>query len=229
MERLRALGIPARRLVKLPHGPLEAVPEAGDTTDDAMEGELRIVLFGKIKPYKGADLLIEAFGRLAPALRDQARIQIIGKPYMDLAPLHERAAALGIADRISIEPRFVPDEEVATLFGPGAIAAFPYREIEASGVMTLALAHGRPILASRLGAFAETITDGVEGLLVPPDDIAALESALARLLGDRGFARSAAAASRALFARMPGWEEIGRRTADLYREARRDWAGGQAG
>lgn len=229
MARLRALGLPPGRLAKLPHGPLDAMPAVADTTPDPMDGELRIVLFGKIKPYKGADLLIEAFGQLPEALRAGARLHIVGKPYMDLAPLHARAAALGIAGRVLIEPRFVGDEEVATLFGPGAIAAFPYREIEASGVMTLALAHGRPILASRLGAFAETITDGVEGLLVPPGDVPALAAALGRLIGDRGFARDAAAASRALFARLPGWEEIGRRTAALYREARRDWAAGHAG
>lgn len=222
LARLRAQGLAEHRLVKLPHGPLETMPAAHAAAPDPMEGELRIVLFGKIKPYKGADLLIEAFGRVPRALRAGARVQIIGKPYMDLAPLRDRAAALGIADRVEIEPRFVPDEEVATLFGPGAIAAFPYREIEASGVMTLALAHGRPILASRLGAFAETVTDGVEGLLLPPGDIGALQAALERVLGDRAFARRAAAASRATFARLPGWAEIGRRTAALYRGVLRD-------
>lgn len=224
LDRLRALGLPTRRIVKLPHGPLEALPPPSADGPDPMQGELRVVLFGKIKPYKGADLLIEAFGRLPEALRAGARVVIVGKPYMDLAPLTERATALGIADRVSIEPRFVPDEEVQHIFGPGVIAAFPYREIEASGVMTLALAHGRPIIASRLGAFAETLTDGEEGVLVPPGDVAALEAALARLIGDRHFARNAAAASRGLAARLPDWNEIGRRTAEVYRAARRDWA-----
>ena len=221
--RLVALGLPRERLVKLPHGPLETLPETGDAPDP-MQGALTIMLFGKIKPYKGADLLIEAFARLPEALRAQARIRIVGKPYMDLAPLNARAAALGIADRVAIEPRFVPDEEMPAIFAPGTIAAFPYREIEASGVMTLALAHARPVVASRLGAFAETITDGEEGLLVPPGDIGALGNALARLIADRAFARRASAAARALARRLPGWAEIGRHTAEVYRAARRDWA-----
>ncbi|HYF08077.1 MAG TPA: glycosyltransferase, partial [Acetobacteraceae bacterium] len=229
IERLRTLGLPEERVVKLPHGPLETLPAVADAPPDPMQGPLRIVLFGKIKPYKGADILIEAFGQLPESLRAQAQVQIIGKPYMDLAPLAARAAVLGISDRVVIEPRFVPDEEVARIFGPGAIAAFPYREIEASGVMTLALAHGRPIVASRLGAFAETLTDGTEGALVPPGDIGALSLALARLIGDRPFARAAAVASRRLAAALPGWEEIGRRTADIYRAARRDWAATHGG
>ena len=223
-DRLRALGLADKRVVKLPHGPLASRPAPATTGPDRMDGELRIVLFGRIKPYKGADLLIEAFARLPRDLRARARIMIVGRPHMDLAPLAARAAMLGVADRVSIEPRFVPDEELAKLYGPGAIAAFPYREAEASGVMTLALAHGRPIIASRLGAFAETLTDGEEGILVPPGDTAALQRGLARLIGDRSFAAAAAAASRSLAARLPGWDEIGRRTAEVYRAAHRDWA-----
>ena len=224
LDRLRAMGLSERRMVKLPHGPLDVVPDPANAAPDAMAGAMQIVLFGKIKPYKGADLLIEAFGGLPEPLRGAAHVRIVGKPYMDLAPLRARAAALGIADRVTIEARFVPDTEVATLFGPGVVAAFPYREIEASGVMTLALAHGRPIVASRLGAFAETLTDGEEGILVPPGDVVALRAALARLIGDRSFARRAAAASRALSERLPDWDEIGRRTAEVYGAARRDWA-----
>jgi len=224
LDRLRALGLSARRVVKLPHGPLVAEQGPGSATPDAMLGAMQIVLFGKIKRYKGADLLIEAFGGLPQTLRDAARVRIVGKPYMDLAPLRARAAALGVADRVAIDARFVPDADVATLFGPGVVAAFPYREIEASGVMTLALAHGRPIVASRLGVFAETLTDGEEGILVPPGDVVALRAALARMIGDRAFARRAAAASRALAGRLPDWDEIGRRTAEVYAAARRDWA-----
>jgi glycosyltransferase involved in cell wall biosynthesis len=212
--RLANSGIPARRIAVVPHGPL-ATP--GSAPPDAMDGPLTFLCFGQMKPYKGLDLAIEAFALLPDALRDQARLRIVGQPRMDVAPLLALAAARGVADRVAIEPRFVPDAELPALFGPGVVAVFPYREIEASGVLSLALAHGRPIVATRLGAFAETLADGRDGLLVPPDDVAALKAAMARMLADRGFAAGRARAALRLAAAQTGWEEIGRRTAALYR------------
>lgn len=216
--RLLAQGVPADRLSVLPHGLLgtQASPTAANDTTD---GPLTFLLFGKLKPYKGADLLIEAFARLPDALRGQARLRIVGKPYMDLAPLHALARRRGVAAAVSIEPRFVADDEIPALFAPGVIAAFPYREIEASGVLSLAIAQARPILATRLGGFAEQIEDGVHGILVPPEDAASLSLAMARLLADRSFAAACATNVRRLAEQIPDWDAIARRTALVYEAA----------
>lgn len=216
--RLIEQGVAAERIAMLPHGLLGA-GLARDAGPDAMAGELCFLLFGKLKPYKGLDLLIEAFARLPDGLRAQARLRAVGKPYMDVSPLLALAQQRGVAAGVSIEPRFVPDDEVPCLFGPGTVAAFPYREIEASGVLALALTHGRPILAARLGAFAETVRDGTDGVLVPPGDIAALSDAMARFIADRSFAATCANNVRALAGAIPDWSEIARRTAEVYRAA----------
>jgi glycosyltransferase involved in cell wall biosynthesis len=189
------------------------------TKADAMNGRLTFLLFGKIRPYKGADLLIKAFAGLPPSLRAQARVRIVGKPYMDVAALQAQAAAAGVS--VDIETGFVAEEDIATLFSTNTVAVFPYREIEASGVLFLALAHGRPIIASRLGAFGELLTDGKHGTLVPVDDSAALGRAMARMLGDRAFAASCAAEVQELSGSIPDWDTIAERTADVYREATR--------
>ena len=220
--RLIAQGVDPERIAVLPHGLLGATRPALPAEDaaggDAMAGELVFLLFGKIKPYKGLDLLIEAFAQLPPGLQAQARLLAVGKPYMDLAPLRARARELGIEQRLTIVPRFVDDAEIGALFGPGTVATFPYREIEASGVLSLALAHARPILAARLGGFAELVRDGTDGVLVPPDDVAALRAAMARFIADRGFAAACAWNVRALADGIPDWAEIGRRTAVIYRQ-----------
>ncbi len=213
-SRLLAHGEGADRVMVMPHG-LLGRPSTADVTDP-MQGELTFLLFGKIKPYKGADLLIEAFARMDAALRAQARLRIIGKPYMDLEPIHRLAQRLGVADRVAIEPRFVSDEEVNAIFVPGVIATFPYREIEASGVLSLAITFGRPILAARLGGFIEAVQDGEHGLLVPPEDAAQLSAAMARFVAERDFAAACAARVRALTASVPTWPEIARRTVELY-------------
>jgi glycosyltransferase involved in cell wall biosynthesis len=219
--RLRARGVPAGRIARVPHGLLAAVPH--DLPPDPMRGEITFLMFGEIKPYKGVDLLIEAFARLPPALRDQGRLRVVGRARMDIAPLRALAEARGVAARFQVEPRFVPTAEIPALFGPGTIAAFPYREIEASGVLSYAIAQGRPVLASRIGGFAEDLGDGVHGLLVPPGDVDALAGAMARLLREREFALRCAGNVAALARAMPGWDEIARQTTAVYAEAIASW------
>ncbi len=216
-SRLQAMGIPSARIAVIPHGPL-AEPRAASAPDT---GHVQFLLFGKIKPYKGADLLIEAFGRLPAALRDRARLRIVGQPHMPLDPLLRRASELGVGTHMRIEPDFVADSDIRALFGPTTVAVFPYREIEASGVLSLAIAHGTPILASRLGAFAEMLTHGTHGLLFEPGDIDGLADALAHAITDAAWRASAGTAVRALADTMPSWTDIADRTRLLYRDVRR--------
>ncbi len=228
-ERLVAQGVPATRIAILPHGLLAS--GTPDPAVDRMEGDIVFLLFGKIKEYKGLDLLIEAFARMPAELQAVSRLRVIGKPYMNLTPLITRAQELGIAPRVSIEPRFAADEEIPTIFAPSTIATFPYREIDASGVLSLAIAYGRPILASRLGGFAEIIRDGIDGALVPPGNIDALAKAMARCVAERDYVAACARNVRQLAESIPGWHAIGCRTAAVYAEALQasDRAGSRAG
>lgn len=217
--RLLAHGEGTDRVTMMPHGLLGRASSdaaADSMQTDSMQSEITFLLFGKIKPYKGADLLIAAFAAMDPALRAQSRLRIVGKPYMDLEPLHQQARQMGVADRVTIEPRFVGDAEVGGIFAPGVVATFPYREIEASGVLSLAITFGRPILAARLGGFIEAVQDGEHGLLVPPEDVKALSTAMSRFVGERNFAAACAARVQALTTSVPTWPEIARRTVALY-------------
>jgi glycosyltransferase involved in cell wall biosynthesis len=217
-DRLVAQGISAEKIAILPHGSLSHAQTAGG---DDMRGVLTFLLFGKIKPYKGADLLIDAFAALPESLRTQARIRIIGKPYMDLDGLRAQAEARGVASHISIEPDFIADNAIDSLFAAGTVAVFPYREIEASGVLSYAIANGRPIIASAIGSFAEMLTDGVHGRLVPVEDVAALTGALAEMLTDRRRAALYADAVAELSVDLPGWDAIGIQTQNVYEDATR--------
>lgn len=217
-DRLIAHGIRERRISVLPHGLMDELP--GNAAPMATGGDLTFLLFGKLKPYKGLDVLIEAYASLPDHLRSQARLRIVGKAYMPLGPIHALAAAHGVADRLLLETRFVSDDEVNALFSPDVVAVFPYREIEASGVLSFALANGRPVIASALGNFAETIQDGVQGLLVPPDDAGALSRAMGRMISDRAFLSGCAVQARKLAEAVPDWDVIALQTATVYAAAR---------
>jgi glycosyltransferase involved in cell wall biosynthesis len=73
-------------------------------------------------------------------------------------------------------------------------------------VFAEALVRGLPILATRTGAAAETIPPEA-GILVPPDDLAALCAALGQVLGDAGLRCRLAAGSRAAGLRLPTWPQ----------------------
>jgi glycosyltransferase involved in cell wall biosynthesis len=215
-KHLIAGGIDERKISVIPHGPLR-LPAAGPTAARVKAGgPVSILLFGKIKHYKGLDLLIEAFGTLPEGLRQRARLRIVGEPYLPLEPLQERARELGIAERIDWEPRFIDDAEIPSLLASADILAFPYRQIDASGVLMAGLEHGKPILASRLGAFAEMLQDGVHGRLVPPENVPALAEGLAFLLEDPVRAKAMGDKVRALALEIPGWDAIATRTIGLY-------------
>ncbi len=219
--RLRAQGVPSGRIAIVPQG---TTGPARSSAPDPMAGEVTFVLFGKIKPYKGADILIRAFAALPERLRAQARVRIVGKPYMDLAPLHALVQEHGLAARAAIEPGFIADSEVASVLAPGCVAVFPYREIESSAVLHQALAFGRPVVASRIGEFRELLDDGATGILTPCEDVGAFTAALARMIEDRAYAAACSLHARLVSGETLRWDAVALRTAAVYAALAREKA-----
>lgn len=214
LARLADCGLPPGRMVRIPHGLLhDAGPVAADPPE--VSDRVRFLLFGKLKPYKGPDVLLAAFRQLPADLRDRAEILIVGEPHMDVAPLVATARTLGAGVRLDF--RFVPDAEMRALLSAADVIVFPYRAIDVSGVLMAALRHGRPIIASRIGGFAELLVDGRHGVLVPPDDAAALSRAMARLCAEPQTRRAMGAAVADLGDAIPGWDDIASRTTEFYR------------
>jgi glycosyltransferase involved in cell wall biosynthesis len=212
--RLTDYGVPPARMVRIPHGLLH---DGGPVTARPPQASdrVRFLLFGKLKPYKGADVLIEAFRQLPIDLQNRAEVLIVGEPHMDVAPLLK--AAKGLAMGVRVDLRFVPDDEMRELLSSADVIVFPYRQIDISGVLMAALRHGRPIIASHVGGFAELLVDDRHGILVPPGDVAALTRAMARLCREPATRLAMGAAVAELGAETPSWNDIARSTTDLYR------------
>jgi len=173
-----------------------------------------VLCFGLMRPYKGIDVLLDAWRELAPG--GDAELWLAGMPRMDVGPLRAAAPA-----GVRWVPRFVTGAELAALFRRAALAVLPYREIDQSGVLFTALAFGVPLLLTRVGGFSE-LEPTKAAALVAPGDAAALAGALRELLGDPERLSAMAAAARAAAAPDGpfGWDAIARRHLKLYAELR---------
>jgi glycosyltransferase involved in cell wall biosynthesis len=220
--RLENYGIPGEKINIVPHGlllePKESAPYVGGN------GCVNLLMFGGIKPYKGVDILLRAIALLPQDARNVCRLRVVGESRMPMEPLFDLANSLGIASQVDFDLRFVPDGEISTLMESADIQVFPYRVIDASGVLTLAIGVGRTIVASKLGMFDELLRDGIHGALVKPDDPQALAAALYPLIMDTASRVRAAQAVRALANSIPDWSDIARRTQEVYSRAMLDGA-----
>jgi len=209
-QRLDALGIPSARVHVIPHGAfthLAAQPQQPLPPELAAVERPVVLFFGLLRPYKGLDVLLEAWRGI-----DDAELWIVGRPRMDLDALRAQAPP-----GVRFVPRFVTDEELAAFFRRADLAVLPYRQIDQSGVLFSALAFGTPLVLTDVGGFGEVAATGAAEL-VPPGDAAALHDALVRVLADPARRERMMAAARKAAATTYSWDAIAQRTLALYEE-----------
>lgn len=215
-ERLRGeLGVPADRVHVIPHGAFDYLtrqPGERPLPDElaAVKGPV-VLFFGLLRPYKGLDVLLEAFREI-----EGAELWVVGMPRMPLEPLREAAARA--ASPVRFVDRFVTDPEIPAYFRRADLVVLPYREIDQSGVLYTALAFGKPMVLSEVGGFPELAEQHGAARLVPPGDASALRNAIDQLLRDEPARRELAEAAAHAAAGPFSWDHIAERTLALYRE-----------
>jgi glycosyltransferase involved in cell wall biosynthesis len=218
-ERLKDPNLRIRDVCKIPHGLLEE-PAADIPCRTAFPStSVNILAFGKIKPYKGLDVLLHALSLLSPEDRARSCVKVVGKPYMDASLLTRLAASLGVNDIVEFDFRYIDDNQISGLFQRASVVVLPYRKIDASGVLFTAIASGCPVIATRIGGFAETLNDGCDAILVPPDNPHALALALHQVIQDCSLLSRLAEGIRNLRDKTLSWVEIGDLTHRLYERA----------
>lgn len=209
------VGLADDKVRVVPHGAfdyLTRLPEEEPLPSELAGAAGPVILsFGLLRPYKGIENLLEAFGRLG----GEAELWVVGNPRMDVAPLRELADRA--AGRVRFVTRFVADAEIPAIFRRADLLVLPYLDAEHSGVLYTGLAFGKPMVLSAVGGFPEVAATGA-ARLVPPGDTEALAGAIEELARDEAArAELAAAASRAAAGPF-SWDEAANRTLDLYRE-----------
>jgi glycosyltransferase involved in cell wall biosynthesis len=183
---LLALGLGAKPVLESFHPRFVAADLAPEPSPAAVRAErarqgnpeLSLLLYGAVRPYKGVDLALEALARVDPALR--VRLVVAGRFWSGRADLEALVRRLGLEARVELRDGYVSNEETALLFGACDAALLPYRSASQSGVVALAFAHERPVVATRVGGLPAAVRDGEDGLLCAPDDPAALARAIER-------------------------------------------------
>lgn len=173
--RLQAQGLagtPTRPLLLLSHPPVafDVPPRPAGPPD----GTLRLLSFGRLLPYKGLDLLAEALCLLGPL--PGLAVRVIGS-----GPESATLDALRVLPGVTVENRWVPEDEIGTLLGWSDALVLPYREASQSGVAAAAIAAGRRVLATRVGGLEEQLA-GAPGVILCEPDVASLLSGLRSLL-----------------------------------------------
>ena len=141
-----------------------------------------IVSIGRLEPRKGTDVLVQAMRRVWQSFPG-ARLQLLGGA-THFTPPELQALAPEARRGQLIFQSFVPYAALPEYYRAASLYVTASR-FETFGFTVLeALASGRPVIATRVGALPELIEDGCNGLLVPPDDPQALGETLTALLRD---------------------------------------------
>lgn len=193
-------GVPAGRIRVVEPGTDPAPAALG-----SLDREPLLLSVGALVPRKGHDVLLRA---LADVRELGWRLDCVGCPDRD--PNWSRALPrlcdeLGLRERVTFSGALC-EPELDRRYAEADLFVLATRFEGYGMVFAEALARGLPILATRSGAVGQTIPPGA-GILVEPDDPAALATALRELLADRALRQRLAAGSRAAGLRLPTWSQ----------------------
>jgi glycosyltransferase involved in cell wall biosynthesis len=159
-----------------------------------------VLALGRVEPYKRTERLVDAVAELAGV-----RLVVAGTG-TGLAAVEARIAARGVADRVVLRGFVDEDEKVRLLQTSHVVATASAKEGWGLTVLEAA-ACGTPAVASDAPGLRDAVRDGETGLLVPPDDVAALAGALGRVLGDAAL-RERLGAGALAWSRRFDWDAV---------------------
>jgi glycosyltransferase involved in cell wall biosynthesis len=187
-EVMSVFGVPAARVTTVAFGINNAVPNTGLSSAEARQAlrirdtEKVILFFGRIRPYKGLEYLIDAFGRL-PRLDQDYRLIIAGQADKDssyCASVFDRIRKDEQDCGVLLNLEFIPDSEVEIYFKAADVLVLPYRNIYQSGILFLALSFGLPVITSDVGSLRDEIAKGRNGWVFKSEDSADLANTIER-------------------------------------------------
>jgi alpha-maltose-1-phosphate synthase len=171
-------GISENKICVIPHldyGYLLALSSKLDS-DNSFE---YVLLFGKIKPYKGVKILLEAARKVRKKLGNKFRLIIAGKGSKTFLGSLLRTDDL---EYIHVQNGYIPDIEIPKLFRNAKFLVLPYIDASQSGVVSLAYTFSKPVIVSNVGSIAEYVEHGITGLIFESGDTEQLSNYIEELV-----------------------------------------------
>jgi glycosyltransferase involved in cell wall biosynthesis len=220
-ERLaEEFGVPPEKVAVIAHGPFfYDLPATAEQTlkSFALDPRKLLVLWqGILSPYKGIDLLLDAWQRVE-AVTEEGHLRIVGTGSSELLEQTREQIRRQKLQRVQLHPRFISAEELVALYRAADVVVYPYRAITTSGALATGLALGKTIVASDLPVFRELLTDKKNALLVDPQDSAAFANSLTELLNNARFREQLAENVRAMNFGEESWLSIADKTIECYK------------
>jgi phosphatidylinositol alpha-mannosyltransferase len=214
----------ARFVGRVMRGPVEIVPNGVDVgrfaepgaPADGLPGERRILWVNRLDPQKGFPTAVRAFGALAAELEDVALVVAGDGADRDAVRLLDEA----VRDRVAMLGN-VPHDRLPAYHAAAELFVAAATGQESFGIVLVeAMAAGLPVVATDIAGYREVVRDGVDGLLVPPNDPEALAAAFRRVLADAELAARLASSGRER-ARGYDWDVVAPRLEAIYRRVAR--------
>lgn len=135
-----------------------------------------ILMFGRISPYKGIDVLCEAM-QIVQKQCPNINCLIVGsgKMYFDFSPYCNNK-------NIKLINRYIPTEELVEMIKGSIFTVCPYKDATQSGVIYSSFALYKPVVASNVGALGDAVKNGVTGLLIQPNNPIDLANAIIKMI-----------------------------------------------
>jgi glycosyltransferase involved in cell wall biosynthesis len=167
-----------------------------------------LLAVGSVVPRKGYDVLIDALAAIADL---DWRLVVAGDRTRDrttVDAVEAQIAMRGLGARVCMRGA-VGEDELDALHRGADLFVLASRHEGYGMAFTAAISHGLPVVGTRAGAIPETVAEGA-GILVPPDDVAALAAALRTMVADARVRETHAAVARAAAAQLPDWDTTAR-------------------
>lgn len=195
--------------------PLGAVAPLRLSSDQDDAGPPSVLFFGRIWEYKGLRYLLEA----EPLIRRRIpnmRLVIAGQGESLARYGHDFLQRPG---QVTVLNSFISHEMAARLFERAALVVLPYSEASQSGVIPMAYAYGKPVVASDVGGIGEYVRHGETGYLVPPRDPQRLAEAIVALLSDSKMRADMGGKALHMAQTELSWPRIAQQILRVYRKA----------
>lgn len=180
----------------------------------------RLLFFGRILPYKGLDMVLEALSILREEF-PKLGMEIWG--FGDITPYQ---AALDAIGEVRVENRWIEENEISNILACTDIAVLPYREASQSGVVASAFAVGMPCVVTPIPGLCEQVVDGMTGIVSADNSPVEYAKAVARILRDPVFYAHLSQGCLHVASTTMSWESIGVSVTDAlhgaYTKGRRD-------